>query len=176
MVIPNRATKKSGFTLIEMMVTILLASIVFLGVAVVLADGIRGYKRTFTRIHGDIVNDAYVARLKFDKICRKASAGSAVVNADTTAVQVLYYSTPNISGDADLDPDSYATFYLNGTDLMLDTGTIAAGTPTTTEIVAGNVTELQFSAPFDGKSVQMVITLVDSDHAITVTCGSIMHN
>ena len=85
------------------------------------------------------------------------------------SLSVLYYSTPNVNGDADLPPDRYAAFFLNGTDLMLATGTYdpnsGATVQTGTETVAGNVTELQFSAPPDFKSVQMVMTLADSDHS-----------
>ena len=191
----NRKTK-TGFTLIELMVTILLASIVFLGIGVVLADGIRGYKRMFTRIHGDIVNDAYVARIKFDRICRKARAGSAIVSVDgngNSLLEVNYYSVPNVSGNANQEPDRYAKFYLNGTypaSLMLDTSTIGPNTVTTTQTVASNVTELQFSSQFideetgyvTGNGLQMVMTLndknttKDSNHSITITCCSIMHN
>lgn len=187
MTIPNRKTKESGFTLIELMVTILLASVVFLGVAVVLADGIKGYDRMFRRIHGDVVNDAYFARLKFDKICRMSRSGSIRLDPSVPSLQVLYYSTPNVNGAADLEPNRYAQFYLNGTDLMLGTGTYDpetdTATQTDTQIVAGNVAEsspgvssLKFSAPVGGKCCQMVMTLADSDHSITITCSSIMHN
>jgi len=176
MFMPNRKTKRPGFSLIELMVTILIASIVLLGLANIMADAHRGYGKMYERIHGDVVNDAYVARLRFDKICRRARAGTAVVDTSVPSLQVLYYATPNMDGDADLPPDRYAEFYLSGTDLMLDTG-ITPGTPTAPpETVASNVIELQFSAPLDGKSVQMVMTLSDSDHSMTVTCGSIMHN
>lgn len=174
MIMPKKTRKQSGFTLIELMVTILIASIAMVGIGGVIADAHRGFRQMYERIHGDIVTDAYAARLRFDKICRMARAGTAALNADATAVQISYYSTPNTTGDADLPPDCNATFSLSGTNLVLNTGT-------GTETVARNVTELQFSAPVDGKSVQMVMTLdkdlnKDSDYSITVTCGSIMHN
>lgn len=169
--------KRSGFTLIELMVTVLIASFVFLGVGVVLADAIKGYRNMFSRIHGDVINDAYAARLRFDKVCRQASAGYAEVDVSSVpSLKVYYYSVPNFSGDADLPPDMYAEFYLNGTDLMQKTATLAGAGPDP-EILARNVTELQFSVSPDGKSAQMVMTLSkDREHSITVTCGSIMHN
>lgn len=182
MAIANRKTKKSGFTLVEMMVTILILTVVMLGLAGVMADSHKGYNRMYKRIHGDVVNDAYVARLRFDKVCRKARAGSADlgIDPDVPFLQILYYSTPNTNGPADLPPDRYAQFYLNGADLMLDTGTYdpetGVGPPTGTETVARNVTELKFSA-VGGKCCQMVMTLLkDGEHSITVTCSSIMHN
>lgn len=175
-------TKNSGFTLIELMVVILLASIVFLGVGVVLADGIRGFRGMLTRVHGPVVTDAYVARIKFDRICRKARAGRAVVDGSSApSLQVLYYSVPNEDDDADLEPNMYAEFYLIGTDLMLNTGDYNADTEETTltgtETVANNVVELIFSET-PSKGVQMVLTLddPDSNYSMTVTCGAIMHN
>ena len=183
MIMAKRTTNNPGFTLVELMVTILISSIVLLGIGGVIADSHKGYNRMFTRIHGAIVNDAYFARLRFDKVCRQARAGSATVDASVPSLRVLYYSIPNYSSDPDQEPDSYATFFLDGTypaPLMLARGTYdpntEAYTQTSTETVAGNVTELQFSAPFDGKSVQMVMTLSDNNHSMTVTCGSIMHN
>ena len=176
----KKIRKQAGFTLIELMVTMLIASVVMLGIAGIMADAHRGYNQMYTRIHGAIVTDAYAARLRFDKICRRARVGTAALNADATAVLVLYYSVPNDTNDPYQEQDRYALFYQSGTNLMLDTGTYDPNTgvtvPTGTETVAGNVTELQFSAPIDGKSVQMVLTLSNADHSITVTCGSIMHN
>ena len=171
----NRKIKKSGFTLIEMMVTMLIAGIVMLGLANVIADAHRGYGKMYTRIHGNIVNDAYIARLRFDKICRKAVGGIAALGPDAESLTVVYYSVPNTTEDPDLPPDMYAEFYLSNTDLLLATGAIGPNTVPTTETVAGNVTELQFSVP-DSRSVQMVMTLADPNHSITITCGSIRHN
>jgi len=174
----EKTLKKSGFTLIELMVTVLIASIVLLGIGSVIADATKGYRQMYDRIHGDIVNDAYVARLKFDKVCRMARAGTATVGTSPPTLTVLYYSTPNLTGGANLAPDSSATFSLSGTNLVLNT---ISGGVNTTETVARNVTKLQFSEPIGGKSVQMVMTLdknpeINSDYSITVTCGSIMHN
>ena len=64
---------RAGFTLVELMVTIVIASIVLLGIGYVLVDAHRGYNKMFTRVHGDIVNQAHEARVIFDKICRQSS-------------------------------------------------------------------------------------------------------
>jgi len=184
---PKKITKQSGFTMVELMVTVLIASIIMVAISGVIADASKGYNQMYNRIHGDIINDAYVARLRFDKICRSARAGTAILNADATTLQVLYYSKPNNTNDPNLPPDRYAEFYLNNTNLMLDTGTYNPNTgviaQTGTETVARNVvgSSLKFSAPVNEKSVQMVMTLdknpaINSDYSITVTCGSIMHN
>ena len=172
---PNRMAGRRGFTLIELMVTILIASIVVLGVASVMADAHRGYNRMYQRIHGNVITEAYTARMRFDAICRKASSGGVSLDTSIPMLEVYYYSVPNVHGDADLLPDLYAQFYLNGTSLMLARGDIVSGAVIATEVLATNVTELKFSAD-SGRSVQMVMTLDDGRDSITVTCGSMRHN
>ena len=70
MIFPKRI--KTAFTLIELMMTILVASVAVLAVSGVVADSHKGYSRMFTRVHGNVETDAYIARIKFDKICRMA--------------------------------------------------------------------------------------------------------
>ncbi len=180
-------TNKSGFTLIELMVTILIASFVFLGVAMVLADSVRGFKQMQTRVHGAIVNDAYFARLRFDSVCRKASKvyGHIVYDAATPQEVTVFWYSDNINPEA-LGLNKYAKFYLSGTNFMLDQGpatynstdesVTASATVDSTMTVAANVTELKFSV--DGTSVQMTLTLFDNNlqQGLTVVCSSIRHN
>lgn len=169
---------KPGFSLIEMVVTVLIAGIVILGIAAVMADAHRGYRKMYERIHGNIVNDAYAARLKFDSVCRKSSRYH--IGYAPQEVIVLLYSN-NLNPGA--DPDKYARFYPEDdsypTNLILDTGTYDPNTGAITptgdpETVAQNVEELKFS--LDGKSVQMTLTLDDDEHGLTVVCSSIRHN
>ena len=171
-----------GFTLIELMVTVIIVAIAILGISGVIAGSHRDYSIMYRRVHGDITNDAYSSRLKFDKICRKAKAGSAVIDTSIPSLTVLYYSSPNVNDSAYLEPDSFAEFYLSGTDFLLKRGTIGS-TNITPEILAKNVVELEFSFsnPGDSRSIQMVMTLDKdiantSDYSLTLTCGSIMHN
>jgi prepilin-type N-terminal cleavage/methylation domain-containing protein len=173
--------RRRGFTLIELMVTVLIASIGFVAVGMVLSDSIRGYKRMTTRVHGDIVNDAYVARLMFDKTCRMGRNGTAVIDDTIPSMEILYYSMPNVTGGADDDADMYAEFLFNDADntLMLEKGLIGVADPSPV-VVARNVTEVKFST-IHSKSVQMVLTLdntatVTGGHSMTITCGAIMHN
>ena len=153
----------------------LIVVVATLGVSGVIASGHTHYVLMFRRAHGAVTNDSYTSRLIFDKICRKARAGTAILDPSGPSLEVWYYSMPNVNGSAYLEPDKFARFYLSGTNLMLSTGDIVSDSDTTT-VIARNVTELEFSAPYDGKSVQMVMTLEDNNHSITITCGSIMHN
>ncbi len=185
MIMTNIKSRNRGFTLIELMVTAIIVAIAILGISGVIAGSHRDYAQMFKRVHGQISNDAYTTRLRFDKICRKARFGSAVIDTSVPSLEVLYYSSPNVNGSPLLElspPDSYAKFYLSGNQLLLETGLIDT-TDSTPEVLASNVSDLEFSYsnPNDSKSVQMVMTLDKDtsnsyDYSITITCGSIMHN
>jgi len=168
-------TNRRGVTLIEVMVTILIASIVMVGAAVIIVDAHRGWNGMYQRIHGDILNDSYFASMRFDTMCRKADGGSVRIEADVPLLEVQYYSVPNVGSVYDLPPDLFVQFYLNGTELIQDSGDIATSTVTSSEVIASDVTELKFSAS-GGRGVQMLLTLNNGIEAITVTCGSISHN
>ncbi len=181
----SRKKRNHGMTLIELMVTVIIVGVAIIAISGVMAGSHRDYAQMFKRVHGDISNDAYTARLRFDKICRKAAAGTAVIDTTVPSLTVLYYSSPNVNGSALPEispPDSFAKFYKSGTNLLLETGSIGS-TDDTPEVLARNVTELEFSysVPQDSKSVQMVMTLDKNtsdayDYSVTITCGSIMHN
>jgi prepilin-type N-terminal cleavage/methylation domain-containing protein len=170
----NMKVRNTGFTLIELMITVLIVTVAAVAISGVIAGSHLQYAQMFKRVHGDVANDSYNSRLIFDRICRKAKASSAVINSSVPSLRVDYYSNPNVNGSAYLIPDKFAIFYLGGTNLMLDTGNVGSSADTST-VIARNVTELEFSAP-NIKSAQMVMTLKNNDHSITITCGSVMHN
>jgi hypothetical protein len=129
----------------------------------------------YQRIHGDILNDSYFASTRFDAMCRKADGGTVRTETAPPLIELYYYSVPNVGSVYDLSPDLFVQFYLNGTELIQDSGDIATSTVTSSEVIARDVTELKFSAD-TGRGVQMLLTLNNGKESITVTCGSIRHN
>ena len=166
---------RRGVSLLELMVTILLASIVMVGASVIIVDAHRGWNSMYQRINGDILNDSYFASTRFEAMCRKADGGTVRMETAPPLLEVYYYSVPNVSTVYDLSPDMFVQFYLNGTELIQDSGDIATSTVTSSEVIARDVTELMFSVS-GGKGVQMLLTLNNGEESITVTCGSIRHN
>jgi len=176
-------TTRAGVTLIELVITMLIAGIVLLGIAIVMVDAHTGYRKMFERVHGSVENDAYVARIKFDSICRSASKFDADIIYDSTnpgEITVFSYSD-NISPTA--GPDRYAKFSLNGTDMMLEEGPASyggdpeiwtLGNANSSFVVATNVTELKFSVR--GRSLEMTVTINDGKYGITVTSSAVRHN
>jgi hypothetical protein len=196
---------KAGVTLIELVVTIIAATIFLLGITAVLASGIRNYKTMYDRLTGEVIRNAYEARSIFDSIVRKSSIRRCDLsnyreNAYDQMI-VYYYSDPNNPNNFEIiiDPDRYAHFYRFGSDLILVQGDVEVGTFTTgpvlinpglPQIIARNVSFASgvpgiFS--YDGHSVQMVLTLDDENPPntpdnklktlkMTITSTAIRHN
>lgn len=163
---------KKGLTLVEMMVSILIASIVVLGIGAVLADAHKGYNKMYERINSPVVLDSYAAKAVFDRIVRKASATIDPVMG-TMSVKVYYYSAAGVGS-----PDRYARFYVDGgKNLILEEGvhTSTSDTMSSTMVIAGNV---QNDSVFfqKGACVQMVLHLNNGKEDLVITCSSIRHN
>ena len=168
-------TNRRGVTLMELLVTMSIATIVMLGASVIIVDAHYGWNSMYQRIHGDVMSDAYFARMRFDTVCRKADGANVRLDADVPLIEVYCYSALNDSDDPDLEPDLFVQFYLNETELVQDIGDIATNTVTSSEVIAKDVAELKFSAEGD-RGAQMLLTLNNGEESITVTCGSVRHN
>lgn len=159
----NRMKQHGGFTLIELMVTVFTSFIVIFGVGVYMVDIYRGYGLMYDRVHGQMVQDAYVAKRAFDGIVRKAASA----NVSDTGAEFYYwqdFSQPN--------PDCRAEFYMDGAGrLMLANGLLSNPG---IECLAENVTDCKFYVT--GRSVQMVLTLDDGRRSVKVSSSAVAHN
>lgn len=169
----QRVSNRPGFTLTELAVTVLIATIVILGMGAVLADSHRGWNKMYDRVHGEVVTDGYVATRAFDAVCRKSSMKRVLVDIDGGFVEVYYYQ--NLSST---DLDRYARFYVFGQKLWVDYGQLDSNGNTlaasSTVRLARNVTAVNFSVV--GASVQMVLRLNNTKEALTITSLAIRHN
>jgi type II secretory pathway pseudopilin PulG len=192
---------RSGFTLIELIITVVAAIILLLGITGILASGIKNFKTMYERVTSDVIRNAYEARSIFDLIVRKSSIKRCDLsnprNNAYDQVIVYYYSDPTNLGI--VEPNRYAQFYRNGSDLILVQGDVRAGTFSTLPVlenpgpsipIAHNVSSAAgvpgiFSC--DGNSVQMVLTLDDESPpntpdnklktlSMTITSTALRHN
>ncbi len=174
--IPIDRKKKRAFTLVELMVTILIASIVFLGVGVLMVDSIKGYNKLYDRRNKGIVQDAYAARLTFDRIVRRASTKRYTLGL--TSVEVYYYGSPPVLPDGTDPLDRYAKIYESGGNLYVEYGNYDDAThdtaATNTSLVAENVADAKFSV--EGARVSMVLELDDGKRTMTVMSSAVRHN
>lgn len=176
-------TNNRGFTLIELLVTMIMAVIVVLGIGTVIADSHRGLNKMYNRVFGSVATDCYMARKAFDAVARQATIKRYDFVSDTE-LYLYYYSNPqNLTIT---DPDSYARFYVNNNQLLIDYGTIPAGkwdsfaisdlSKSYTAALADNVTAANFSPLTAGPGVQMVVTLDNGQEFLAAMCSPVIHN
>ena len=195
----HRDKSARGVTLIELIVATIAALIVILGASAILYHGHIGYGKLFRRVNSEVVRNGYEVRRTFDRLVRKASMeridprdGDYRFLAEENQLYVYYYLTPQ-----SLVIDRYARFYLAGTDLRLEQGTVTGGfqaappglpdlSTTSDTLLASNVTAPEtgvFAA--QGNALRMVLLLDDETgstlHKIetlkmTITTTAIRHN
>jgi prepilin-type N-terminal cleavage/methylation domain-containing protein len=166
--------KRRGFTLVELMVTMISAAVLMLAITNVLADNQKSFNQTYERVHGAVVQDAYVARRIFEQLARKSSVRKCLVGTSNEYAEVYYYSSntaPNL--------DRYAKFYLSGTNLMVERGQINPATfahegTATTQTIAKNVTSAYFSQT--RPCLHMHILINDGKQSLPVTVTAMRHN
>lgn len=139
--------KKSGFTILEMAITIVISSIIILAAATVMGSSQRGWNRLWNTIHSKIRSDSDNFGITFGAIGRKSNRNGYklyVVEDDsfTEATDddgdevILGDSVEFVYWDVDFEEASetarqsllastgnrYALFYIDGTDLKVDYG------------------------------------------------------
>lgn len=167
--------RRCGLTLVELSVTMLVATVVVAGIGVTMVDSQRGFRQMYERTQGEVTTDAYVARAVFDRICRKASIQRCLpaIGALGSFAEVYYYNDANSPS-----PDRYTQFRVANGTLLADHGlynmTTKNKTLVSTETLATNVTDWQFA--MQGASVIMTLSLQKGSQPLTVTCASLRHN
>lgn len=164
----------AGFTLVELMITAMIAVIVIFAIGTAIANGMRGWHIMYDRVNADVVANSFVARRTFDRIIRKASRQKLLVDAEGDWIEVYYFS----SGIA-TKLDRYARFYVSDNELKVEHGSWDPGSnipkiPLRTEVVCSNVSSCVFKV--DGRSAQMILALDDGSQAVTVVSSAVMHN
>lgn len=173
--------KRQGFTLIELMVTIFLATVVLFAIGVVLADSHRGWWHMWERENEGIVPNAYVARKTYDRLVRQATIRRQLIDGDAskvignTSLTVYYYSAPLTA----LELDKYATFRLAGSTLVVDHGDLRPGTwqpqgTPGTMVLAEDVEAVEFTV--QGTAIRMELTLETTRQTMTVTTCAYRYN
>ncbi|MHC4666472.1 MAG: PilW family protein [Planctomycetota bacterium] len=172
---------RHGFTMIELLVTMGLAAIVILAMGITLADNQKGWRRMYDRVYSDVVTDAYVTRMTFDRIARQSTIRRQLIDGDPYAVtgnvslMVYYYDDPLTSPEL----DKYATFRIAGTDLLVDYGDLNPGTwdpegSPRTVTLARDVESVTFSTA--GVAVWMALTLDNDKERMTITTSAYRYN
>jgi len=175
-----------GVTLVELMVTILIAMLVMAGIGVAMIDSVKSFPLMKERAHGSVVTDAYVAKAAFDRFCRKASIKFSLpsIGHVASSATVLYYNDANSPG-----LDRYAAFSLNSgkpNELWVTYGQCSVaggimtpiGTPSTERLATTVDTSISNPLLFtaDVADMVMVLRLNKGNQAMTVTSAAVRHN
>jgi hypothetical protein len=159
-----------------MAVATAISSIMFAAMANVLVGSQRDWNRTYERIHGEVVRDAYAARSIFDKAVRKSSVKKCVVGTGGSWAEVYYFSANGVTS-----PDRYANFYRTGNNLVVERGQLNPGTfnhasnnNPTTQVVAKHVSSCTFGQI--GACMQMYLAMNDGRQDLPVTITAMRHN
>jgi prepilin-type N-terminal cleavage/methylation domain-containing protein len=149
----NKRKYCTGFTLMELMVTMSISSILMLVVGVLIVSAIVGWQQTYNMGHKQIDEDATTVALAFGKIGRMANRANYVIysvagstftpatsptpSVDTVvsggAVEFRYWDVELDVTDSHQLMDvtkkgtAYALFYLNGGQLKVDYGQYPPG-------------------------------------------------
>lgn len=170
----KKLTIRRGFTLIELIVTMVIGFIVIFGIGVVLVDNQRGWYVMYNRVYSDVVTDSYVARRVFDTEIRKASRERFLLDSAGSWIEVYYYAD-----GSSIAVDRYARFYETDGQLNIEYGNWNPGDleprePVSTRTVCSNVSSCVFKGA--GRSAQMILALDDGSQTVTVTSSAVMHN
>ncbi|MEE8320942.1 MAG: prepilin-type N-terminal cleavage/methylation domain-containing protein [Gammaproteobacteria bacterium] len=167
----NTIRLRNGFTLVELMVTMVAAFIIVLGIGAFIVNIQRGWGQMFTRVHGDIVQDGYIARKAFDGTVRKA-ARHYTISDDATGVEVDYWND-TANNDA-IMPDRYARFYCANNQLLVEYGINNPRTEIRTDLLASSVSSCSFAGA--GTSLKMNLLLDNGRQNLRVVTSAVLHN
>jgi prepilin-type N-terminal cleavage/methylation domain-containing protein len=161
--------KLKGFTLVELMISLVIMGISVSAIGAVIVDSQNGWSRLYNRVNADVVTDGYVAKKKFDAVVRKASSETISLDSNKNWVEVYYYSS-----DSATVIDSYAKFFISGDDLMIEHGTLNPKATSGYETICDNVSSCTFDQ--SGRSVQMFLKLDNGTQANTIITSAVTNN
>jgi hypothetical protein len=159
-----------GFTLLEMAISMLAASVLILATGAFLADYQRAFNDTYDRAYSSNEGADMAARTAFYQTVRQAAAsGAASVASDGSWLEVQYYSQP---GSSSLDRS--ARFYLSGQDLVLERTDLDTDQSLGVQTVCGTVASLAFA--LTGDSARMFLELDDGSSTRAINASAVMRS
>jgi prepilin-type N-terminal cleavage/methylation domain-containing protein len=161
--------RTNGFTLIEMLISMIVMLISISAIGTIIVDNQRGWSRLYDSAYSDIMTDGYVAKKKFDSVVRKASSANILIANYGHSVEVYQYSSSS-SAVTDL----FACFYLASGELKLAYGQLNPRVLLSVETVCKNVSQCHFSKT--GSSIQMELKLDNGTQENTVLSSAVAQN
>jgi len=165
----NNKQRNRGFTVTELAVGILVASVVLAGIGAFLADGHRGWNFIYNRAYGDVPTGSTIAIRFFEAAMRKAQADGFLIDEAGQWIEAQYYAN-----DASTAPDQYVRIYVSQDELTAEYGQLDPRSTLTTQTICENLSACTFTQA--GRSIHMVLTLDDGTQRQEIVTSAFMHN
>jgi Tfp pilus assembly protein PilE len=171
--------RRTGLTLIELMVASAMATICVLAVGVVFSGSQKAWNNTYTKANSSIMLDSHLASKAFEATVRKASCEKYSLDTEVGHeghwVEVYYFA----SNDSNT-PDRYACLQVEGGTFYIDHGATPSpiqqtGTPDPPQNqICENVTAFSFSS--SGRCIRMKMTLSNNDSDVSFISAAVPQN
>ena len=160
---------QQGFTVTELLITILIAAIMLLGIGAVLSDSQKAWTRMHNVVFSETATDLYVARQAFDTVIRKASRERMSLDVDGHWMEIYCYEDQD-----SMEIDHYIRLYEDNGSLKVEHGKLDPRSMVSVSTICNNVSSCVFKRK--GRSAQMILTLDDGVQTLTVVSSAILHN
>jgi prepilin-type N-terminal cleavage/methylation domain-containing protein len=168
-IIKIKLIRRTGLTLIELMVVTALASICMLAVGVVFCDSQKAWNGTYTKANSSIMLDSQLASKAFEAAIRKASCEKYSLDTAGRWVEVYYFAS-----ETSTTTDRYARLYLEGGTFYIECGILDPRQTLYTNPICNNVTAFSFSG--SGRCIRMKMTLSDNSQDVNCISSAVPQN
>jgi hypothetical protein len=161
--------RRSGLTLIELVVASSLGTICMITVAAVFSDTQKAWNETYTKTNSAIMLDSQLAGKAFDAIVRYATCEKYTLDPAGHWVEVYYYSSETAA-----TVDRYAQLKVEGGTFYIEYGSIDPRQTFYTNQICKNVTAFSFSG--SGRCIRMQMTLSNNDSDVSFISSAVPQN
>jgi hypothetical protein len=161
--------RRTGLTLVELMVASAMATICMLAVGVVFSDSQKAWNETYTKANSAIMLDSHLASKAFEATIRKASCEKYSLDPAGHWVEVYYFAS-----ETSATLDRYARLKVEGGEFYIERGSLNPEQYINDVNICKNVTAFSFSG--SGRCIRMQMTLSNNDSDVSFISSAVPQN
>lgn len=163
--------RRTGLTLVELMVASALSTICMLAVGAVFSDSQKAWNETYIKANSSIMLDSHIACKAFEATVRKASCERYLLDSDPAGrwIEVYYFAS-----EASTSLDRYARFTVEGGTFYIECGIIDPRQTLYINPICNGVTAFSFSG--SGHCIRMQMTLSNNDSDVSFISSAVPQN
>jgi hypothetical protein len=166
--------KRTGLTLIELMVVSGLATVCMLAVGTVVVNNQKTWNITYSRAHESIMINSHLAKKAFEATIRKASCEKYLLDLPDSDGKSHWVEVYYFDSDASAATDRYAKLFVEGGTFYIEDGVISPRSSLSVTPICNNVTAFSFSG--SGRCIRLEMTLSDNDTDVSFISSAIPQN